>query len=82
MNGRYAADMKKKPSKKRRITANVPDDLLKIGQEVTGKGITDTLVEGLEMLRRRRFAEKLLALRGKVHIEVNTDETRGRVPRR
>jgi urease gamma subunit len=73
--------MKKKSSKKRRITANVPDDLLRIGQRVTGKGITETLVEGLELLRRRSFAEKINALVGKVQIEVNTDETRGRLPR-
>ena len=32
----------------RRVTANLPKDLLRIAQEVTGKGITETIVEGLD----------------------------------
>jgi hypothetical protein len=63
----------------RRITANIPDDLLEAAQEVTGKGITETLVEGLEQLRRRRLHNKVMALRGKIHLDVDIDEIRGRV---
>ena len=63
----------------RRITANIPDDLLEAAQEVTGKGITETLVEGLEQLRRRRLYNKVMALRGKIHLDVDIDEIRGRV---
>ena len=42
-------------NKTRRITANVPEDLLRAAQEVTGTGITETIVESLERLRRQRF---------------------------
>ena len=63
----------------RRITANIPDGLLEAAQEVTGKGITETLVEGLEQLRRRRLYNKVMALRGKIHLDVDIDEIRGRV---
>ncbi len=31
----------------RRVTANLPADLLDAAMEVTGKGITDTLIDGL-----------------------------------
>jgi hypothetical protein len=45
-------------NKTRRVTANLPEDLLDKAMDYTGKGITETLVEGLEQLRRRRFYEK------------------------
>jgi len=31
-----------------------------------------------ELARRKRFAEKLLALQGKIHIHLDIDEARGR----
>ena len=62
----------------RRITANLPEDLLDAAQEVTGKGITETLIEGLEQVKRRRFYERALRLRGKLQLDVNLEETRGR----
>ena len=62
----------------RRITANLPGDLLDAAQEVTGKGITETLVEGLEQVKRRRFYERALALRGKVRLDVDIGAARGR----
>lgn len=62
----------------RRITANLPGDLLDAAQEVTGKGITETIIEGLEQVKRRRFYERALALRGKLKLKVNIGEARGR----
>jgi len=62
----------------RRITANLPEDLLDAAQEVTGKGITETLIEGLEQVKRRRFYERALRLRGKLQLDVNLEEARGR----
>lgn len=62
----------------RRITANLPEDLLRDAMEVTGKGITETITEGLNQLRRRRFYEKLMALKGKIHLDLDIDEARGR----
>jgi len=65
-------------NKTRRITANLPEELLHKAMEVTGEGITETLVEGLEQLRRRRFYETLRQLKGKVHLKIDLDESRGR----
>ena len=46
--------------------------------DVTGKGITETLVEGLEQLKRRRAYDKLMNLRGKIHLKLDIDALRGR----
>lgn len=62
----------------RRITANLPVELLDAAQDVTGKGITETLIEGLEQVQRRRFYDRALSLRGKLHLVIDVEETRGR----
>ena len=62
----------------RRITANLPEQLLEQAMEVTGKGITETLVEGLRLVRRARAYEKAMALRGKVNLSIDLDVSRER----
>jgi hypothetical protein len=62
----------------RRVTANIPEDLLARARRATGKGITGTIVEGLEALDRRAAAEKLIALAGKVKIDIDLDQARER----
>lgn len=62
----------------RRITANLPSDLLDEAMKVTHKGITETLVEGLRLVRRARAYEKALALRGKVRLDVDLEASRER----
>ena len=62
----------------RRITANLPERLLEEAMEVTGKGITETLVEGLRLVRRARAYEKAMALRGKVNLSIDLDTSRER----
>jgi len=62
----------------RRVTANLPSDLLDSARKVTGKGITETIVEGLEQLRRRRFYERALALGGKMKLDIDIEVVRGR----
>jgi hypothetical protein len=62
----------------RRVTANIPEDLLARARRATGKGITGTIVEGLEALDRRAAAEKLIALAGKVKIDLDLDQARER----
>ncbi len=64
--------------KVRRITANLPEDLLDSAMNVTGKGITDTIVEGLEHIKRTRAHDKLMNLRGKIHLKLDIDALRGR----
>lgn len=62
----------------KRITANLPGDLLAEAMEVTGKGITETLVEGLWRVRQSRAYEKALALRGRLRLKVDLEVSRER----
>ena len=64
--------------KARRVTANLPKDLLEEAMKVTKKGITETLVEGPDQVRRRSAYEKAMALRGKITLDIDLDESRGR----
>jgi len=68
-------------TKVRRVTANLPGPLLEDAMHVTGKGVTETLVAGLELVRRTRAYEKAMALRGKLHLSIDLDRARER-PRR
>jgi hypothetical protein len=62
----------------RRVTANLPARLLDDAMEATGHGITDTIIRGLELIRRSRAHEKAMALRGKVKLVVDVDASRER----
>jgi hypothetical protein len=62
----------------RRITADLPEQLLEEAMKVTGKGITETLVEGLRLVRRARAYEKAMALRGKVKLSIDLGASRER----
>ena len=62
----------------RRITANLPTDLLEQAQVATGRGITDTLIEGLERLRRADAFNKGMALKGKVRLSIDLETSRER----
>jgi hypothetical protein len=66
---------------RRRITANLPGNLLDEAMEVTGKGITDTLVAGLDLVRRTRAYRTAMALRGKVKLKIDVDGSRERAGR-
>jgi hypothetical protein len=65
-------------AKTRRITANLPEDVLEDAMGITGKGITETLVEGLRLVRAARGYEKAMALRGKIRLNVDLEESRER----
>jgi hypothetical protein len=62
----------------RRITANLPAGLLEDAMRATGRGITETLVEGLERVKRADAYRKAIALKGKVHITVDIEASRER----
>lgn len=51
----------------RKITVEVPAELLRKAQAATGTGITQTVGSGLELLAASRAYARLLQLRGKVH---------------
>jgi hypothetical protein len=65
-------------TKARRITANLPADLLDEAMRTSGKGITETLVAGLRLVRARRAYDKAMALRGKLHLDIDLDVSRER----
>ena len=62
----------------RRVTANLPEDLLRDAMKVTRKGITDTFVEGLRLIRSARAYENAMALRGALRLDVDLEASRER----
>jgi hypothetical protein len=69
----YTAGMS---AKLRKVTVNLPVDALKRAVAITGKGITPTIVEGLQEIERRAKRSALRRLRGKVHLALDLEETR------
>jgi hypothetical protein len=63
-------------SKTKKITVNVPADLLENAVRITGRGVTPTVIEGLAELERRAKRSALRALRGKMRFELDLNETR------
>ena len=62
----------------RRITANLPHQLLEDAMKATQKGITETLVEGLRLVRRAHVYEKAMAMKGRIRLHVDLEESRER----
>jgi len=60
----------------RKVTVNIPEDLLEKAQRLTGKGIMLTLVEGLKALDRNARLSALRRLRGNVEFDLDLDRTR------
>jgi hypothetical protein len=65
----------------KRITANLPESLIKEATAVTKAGITETLIQGLRMVKRSAAYEKAQAMRGKLDIKVDLDVSRERTRR-
>ena len=60
----------------RKITVEVPADLLKKAQKATNEGVTETVRLGLHKIVRSDAYERLRELRGKVHLTWDLDELR------
>ena len=60
----------------KKVTVNLPADVLENARKLTGKGITPTILEGLEELQRRAKRSALRALKGKVRFALDLEETR------
>jgi hypothetical protein len=60
----------------RKVTVNLPAEILENATRITGKGVTSTIIEGLEELERRAKRSALRALRGKVRLELDLAATR------
>ena len=62
----------------KRVTADLPDDLLEEAMSVTDKGVNETLIQGLELVRRSRAFHKAMELRGKLDLAVDLGVSRER----
>jgi Arc/MetJ-type ribon-helix-helix transcriptional regulator len=60
----------------RKITVEVPDDLLGRVQEYTKEGITDTVRAALKKLDGERAQQEFRKLRGSFKFSINLDELR------
>lgn len=69
---------KPQPVKTKRITANLPEELLAKAVQATGLGITETLVAGLELIIRKQAIEKASLLKGKIHLEQDLGRADGK----
>jgi hypothetical protein len=59
-----------------KITVEVPTDLLRHAQRVSGTGVTDTVRKALERLAKQDWYEQIRALRGKVHFTESLESIR------
>ncbi len=62
----------------KRISANIPEQLVKEACAVSGASLTETLIQGLILVKRAGAYEKAKALQGKLSITVDLDESRER----
>ena len=60
----------------RKITLELPEDLLRKAQECTGEGVTATIRRGLELLAASTAYTGLQKLRGKVEFSIKLKELR------
>jgi hypothetical protein len=60
----------------KKVTINVPVQILDRARTITGRGITETIVEGLLELDRQRKRSALRALRGRVKFELDLEKNR------
>lgn len=61
---------------KRKITLEVPEDLLERAMEATGEGVTRTVRRGLELVAAGRAYDELRQLRGKVKLGLDLEALR------
>jgi hypothetical protein len=62
------------PSAARKITVEVPAELLSKAQKASGSGITQTIRAGLELVAAGKAYERLLQLQGKVQFSRTLEE--------
>jgi Arc/MetJ-type ribon-helix-helix transcriptional regulator len=60
----------------RKITVEVPEELIASVQSSAGTGLTETIREALEQMRQRQVQNEARKLRGKVKFSMSLDELR------
>ena len=63
------------------MTANLPIELLDQACRATGSGITETLIEGLERVRRSGALDNARRLRGRLVVDIDLEASRERARR-
>jgi hypothetical protein len=58
----------------RKITVEIPAELLSKAQKASGAGITQTIRSGLELIAAGRAYNRLLQLQGKVRFSKTSEE--------
>jgi hypothetical protein len=58
----------------RKITVEIPQDLLEKAQQASGRGITQTIRTGLQLLAASQAYDNLRQLRGKVRFSRTWEE--------
>lgn len=58
----------------KKVTIEVPEDLLEKAQQATGAGITQTIRTGLQLVAASQAYDQLLQLRGKVRFSRTWEE--------
>ena len=61
-------------AKARKITVEVPEDLLKKAQRASGSGVTQTVRAGLQLMAASEAYARLLQFRGKVRFSPSVEE--------
>jgi hypothetical protein len=73
-----AVGIMKTMAQSKRVTADLPEELLGEAMAVTGKDVTATLIEGLILLRQPRALRKAMELRGKLELDIDLGVSRER----
>lgn len=60
----------------RKITVHIPEDLLQRALDSSGKGLTATVRQGLELIAAGRAYQQLRRLRGKVRFSIDLKKMR------
>jgi hypothetical protein len=60
----------------RKITVEVPADLLRKAQKQSGEGVTGTVRQGLELLAATEAYRNVAALRGRVQFSIDLETMR------
>jgi len=58
----------------KKITVEIPEELLDKAQQATGVGITQTIRTGLQLVAASQAYDRLLGLRGKVKFSLTWQE--------
>lgn len=59
-----------------KVTVHVDRELLRRAQERTGKGVTATIRQGLELVAASEVYDRLRALRGQITFSIDLEELR------